>query len=87
MDTSKAICNYYTLRGLEDNYGNTIIEMSLRELMWNWLKFIEEEKMFQTNYCKMEELIDHILVDRATKWPPKIAGEVIDYYCGCENNH
>ena len=35
MDTSKDICTYYTLRGREDNYGNKIIETSLRYLMQN----------------------------------------------------
>ena len=38
MDASKDLCSYYTLRGREDNYGNTIIDTSLRELMRNCLK-------------------------------------------------
>ena len=35
MDTSKDVCNYYTICGREDNYRKTIIETILRELMWN----------------------------------------------------
>ena len=42
MDTSKDVCTYYTPRGQEGDYGNTILEKSLRELMWNWLNFIDE---------------------------------------------
>ena len=33
LDTSKDVCNYYTLCGWEDNDGNTMIGTSLRELM------------------------------------------------------
>ena len=42
MDTSKNVCNYYTLRGKDNDYSNTVLEISLRELMWNCLKYIEE---------------------------------------------
>ena len=40
INTSKYVCNYYTLRGREGNYDNTIIETSLRELVLNCLDFI-----------------------------------------------
>ena len=63
MDTSKYVCNYYRLCGREDNYGNTIIEMSLRELIWNCLKFIDKEELLQTNDFNMGGCRDHILID------------------------
>ena len=53
IDTYKDVCNYYTLRGKEDNYGNTILETILRELMQNFLKCIKEEKILQNNDCKL----------------------------------
>ena len=53
VDTSKDVCTYYTLRGREDNYANTIIETNLRGLIRNCLKFIGEETLLQTNACKM----------------------------------
>ena len=42
MDTYKNICTYYTLRGQEDNYGDTIIETSFREIMRNCINLIKE---------------------------------------------
>ena len=30
LDTSKDVCTYYTLRGREDNYVNTILDTGLR---------------------------------------------------------
>ena len=50
MEISKDVCTYYTLFGLEDNYGNKILETSLRELVRNFLDFIEEETLLKTNY-------------------------------------
>ena len=78
MEISKDVCTYYTLRGQEDNYGNTIIEASLRELTHNCLKFIEEETLLQTNSCKKGDNRDHILVDRNTKYHPDISSEGIE---------
>ena len=49
MDTSKDVCIYYILRGREDNYGNTILDTSLRELMRNCLNFTEEDMLLQKN--------------------------------------
>ena len=63
MDTFKDVCTYYTLQGREDNYGNKIIETSLRELMRNCLNFIEEKTLIQTNDFKMGECRDHIIVN------------------------
>ena len=45
MDTSKDVRTYYTLLILKDNYSNTIIYASLRELMWNCLYFIKEDTL------------------------------------------
>ena len=53
MYTYKDVCTYYTLCGIEDNYGNTILETSLRELMQNCLYFIEYETLLQNNAHKM----------------------------------
>ena len=53
MDIPKDVCTYYKLRGWENNYGNTIIETVLRELMRNCLNYIEEEIQIQTNDRKM----------------------------------
>ena len=39
MDTYKDVCTYYTLHVREDNYGNTILDTSLRELMKKCLDF------------------------------------------------
>ena len=71
MDTSKDICSYYTLRGQEDNNGNKIVDMSLKELMQTCLNFIEEEKLLQTNDCKVGECRDNILVDCTPHGPPR----------------
>ena len=78
MEISKDVCTYYTLRGQEDNYGNTIIEASLRELTHNCLKFIEEETLLQTNSCKMVEHRDHFLANRTPKCHPNISSEGIE---------
>ena len=45
MYTSKDVRTYYTLLILKDNYSNTIIYASLRELMWNCLYFIKEDTL------------------------------------------
>ena len=84
MDTSKDVCTYYTLRGREDNYGTKIIETSLRELMRNCLKFINQETLLQTNQLKMGDHRDHILVDGTHNCHPYISGEGIKYSWGCE---
>ena len=85
MDTSKDVCTYYALHGQEDNYGNKILDTSLRELMRNCLNFIKEETLLQTNYCNMGDCIDHILVNRTSRCHPNISGEVIEYSWGCAN--
>ena len=87
MDTSKDVCTYYTLHGRDDNYCNTIVETSLRELMQNCLNFIEEETLLQKNYCKIGEGKDHVIVNRTPKCHPKISGEGIEYYWGYENDY
>ena len=78
METSKDVCTYYTLRGGQDNYVNTIIDMGLREMMRNCLNLIEEETLLQTSACKMVERRDNILVDRTPKYHPEISGEGIE---------
>ena len=87
MDTFKDVCNYYTLRGREDYYGNTIIEMSLREIMLNCLNFIKKETLLQSNDCKMGEFRDHIFVDRATKCHLYLSGEGVEYSWVCANKY
>ena len=82
MGTSNDLCTYYTLRGQYDNYGNTIIETILRELMRNYLKFIQET-LIKTNACKMGERREHILVNHNLKCYPNISGEGIEYSWGC----
>ena len=67
MDISKDVCTYYTIHGLEDNYGKQILETGLGGLMRNCLNFIEEETLLQTNSCKMVEHIDHIIVNRTPR--------------------
>ena len=42
MDTYNNICTYYKLHGQEDNYGDTIIETSFREIMRNCINLIKE---------------------------------------------
>ena len=42
MYTSKDVCNYYTISGQEDIYGNKIIETSFREIMWNFLNYVDK---------------------------------------------
>ena len=83
MDTSKDVCTYYTLRGLGDNNGNTILETILRELMRNCLNFIKQETLTQTNACKTGECRDHIIVNRTPKCHPGISSELIQqsWYC------
>ena len=87
MDTSKDVCTYYTPRVREGNYGNTIIEKSLRELMCNCLDFIEQEIILQTNARKMGHLKGHIIIDHTRKCHPELASEGIEYYWGCVNNY
>ena len=86
MDTSKDVCTYYTVSRRQNNYGNTIIETSLRELMRNCLKFIEQETLLQTNAFKMGECRDHIIVDRTPKCHPNLSSEGIEYSWGCSIN-
>ena len=87
MEMYNDLCNYYTLCGQKDNYGNTNIEMSLRELMRNWHKFIEKDTQLQTNACKMGKHRDQILADSTPKCQIKLAGEFIKYSGGYANNH
>ena len=82
MDTSKDVCTYYTILWRENNYGDSIIETSLRKLMRNCPKFIEEDKQLQTNACNMWERRNHILINFTPKCHPKISGEVIEYSWG-----
>ena len=77
-DTSKDVCTYYTLCGREDNYSNTIIDMGLRELMRNCLKFIDEQTLLQNNACKMGERRYQIIINRTPKYHPKISGKGIE---------
>ena len=70
MDTSKDICTFYTLRRLEDEYGNTLIETSLRGLMWNCVNFIEEETLLQTNDREIGQRRGHIIVNHTPKCHP-----------------
>ena len=77
MDTSKYLCTHYTIHVQADNYGNTILEMNLRELMQNRLNFIKEERLSQTNVNNMGDCIDHIIVDQNPKCHTKIFSESI----------
>ena len=67
LDTSKDVCRYYTLRGQEDDYGNTVCVKSMRELMWDCLRCIKEETLIQTSYNKIGEVKDHIVFHRTPK--------------------
>ena len=87
MDPSKDVCNYYSLCGREDNYGNTIIETVFRDMMRNCLDLIKKETLLQTNACNMVERRYHIIVDRTPKCHPKLASEGIEYYWVCSNNY
>ena len=77
MDTSKDVCTYYALHGQEDNYGNKILDTSLRELMRNCLNFIEEETLLQTNAWNMGKIIYHIIVNRTINYHPDLLSEGI----------
>ena len=88
MEKSKDICTYYRLRGQEDNYGNTMIETSLRELMHNCLKNISIRRhYFKTMLCKMGECRYHIIINCTHKCHPKISGEFIEYSWGFAKNY
>ena len=78
MDTYKDVYTYYKLCGREDNYGNKMIDTSLRELIWNWLNFIEDVTLLRNNARNMGEHTDHIIVNGTPKFHPNIVGEVID---------
>ena len=77
METYKDVCTDYTLLKLEDNYGNKILETSLRELMRKCLNFIKEDTWIQTNACKIGECRDHIIINRTPKFHPDISSEGI----------
>ena len=87
MEKSKDVSTYYTLHGWEDNYGNTILETILRELMRNCLNFIDDETILQTNDYKIGELRYHILVNQTLKFHPDLSSEFIEYSWGCANNY
>ena len=87
MYTSKYICTYYTLLGLEDNYDNTIIDKRFRELMWNFVNFIKEETQLQTNALKIGKCRGHIVINRIPKCRPKLSSEGIEYSRGCVINY
>ena len=78
MDKSMDVCTYYILQGKEDNYGNKIIEMSLRELMSNRLHFIKEEKLLQTKDYRMGEFTENIIVNCTPNFQPDTATEFIE---------
>ena len=61
---------YNTLRGWEDNCGNTILETSLRLLIRICLNFTKEETLLQTNTRKIGERIYYIIVDRTHSATP-----------------
>ena len=61
---------YYILCGREDNYGDRILGISLRELMRNCLNFIEEETIIQTNDFKTGDHRDYIIVERTLNSAP-----------------
>ena len=48
--------------------------------MQNCLNFIKEEKLLQTNACKMGQRRYHIIVGHTPKFHPKIYGEVVEYF-------
>ena len=60
--------------------GNIIIETSLRELMQNWLEFIKEETLLQTNPRNMGECRDHIIFYQKPKGHPNLSNEVTEYF-------
>ena len=68
MDTSDNICTYYKICGQDDNYGNKMLETSLREMMWDCLKFIKKDTLLQTNPCQMGKSIDDIIVNHTSKY-------------------
>ena len=85
MCTSKYKCTYYTLCGLEDNYGNKILETSLRKLMRNRLNFIDEETLLQTNDLNIREHIYHIVFNHNSKFHLNIFVQGIEYSWGKAN--
>ena len=87
MDKSNNVYTYYTIRGQEDTYGNTILEKSLREWIRNCLNFIEEETLLQINAWNMGDRRDHNIINRNPKCHTRIPGEGIEYYYACTNNH
>ena len=70
VDTSKDICTYNTLLRQDYNYGNTILESILIELMQKFLEFIEEKTIIKTNVCKMGERSNHIIINHTPKCHP-----------------
>ena len=87
LDTSNYVCTYYTLRGQQDDYGNTILENILRGLMLKCLDFIEQETLLQTNSRKMVERRDYIIIYRTPNFHPEISGEGIEYSWVYEKNY
>ena len=71
----KDVCTYYTLSGIEDNYGHTIIEISLRGVMRDCLNLIEEETLLQNNDFRMGQLRGHFTVNRNPKYHSELDGE------------
>ena len=55
--------------------------------MQNFLNFIQEDTLLQTNDCKMGDIRYHILVDRTPKFHPNISVKVIECSWGCVEDY
>ena len=72
LDSTKL--DSYTLNGKKDEYGNTIPNTSLKEMMNSLVDISEEETLLQYHGRLLG-----VTVDRSPKCHPEIAGEGIEY--------
>ena len=63
IDPNAGKSGYYTLGGRNDQYGNTILDTSLRNLMRNCTNFIEEYTLLHTQARKIGDHLNHIIVN------------------------
>ena len=55
--------------------------------MQNWLEFIKEETLLQTNACNMGECRDHIIFNQKPKGHPNLSNEVTEYFQVCAKDY
>jgi len=77
IDGSKSE-KYYPLEGRKDQFGNVDPTTSVKMLMERQMDFVEEETLLQYHGRQLG-----VIIDRTPKCHPEMAGEGIEYNCGC----